>query len=47
MIAYMWIVWDKRSWNKPENTRLRWVLLEDEYDEWRAQYDQRSNSSGG
>ena len=47
MTAYMWIVWDKRSWNKPENTRLRWVLLEDEYDEWRTHYDQRSNSSGG
>lgn len=47
MIAYMWIVWDKRPWNKPENTRLRWIMLEDEYDEWREQYDKRSNSSGG
>lgn len=47
MIAYMWIVWDKRPWNKTENTRLRWVMLEDEYDEWRTHYDQRSNSSGG
>lgn len=47
MIAYMWIIWDKRSWNKPKNTHLRWVCLEDEYDEWRKQYDKRSNSSGG
>jgi hypothetical protein len=45
MIAYCWVVWNKKA--RHENTRLRWVVLEDEYDEWRAQYDQRSNSSGG
>jgi hypothetical protein len=47
MIAYMWIVWDKRLMNFERSTKLHWVLLEDEYDEWRAQYDQHSNSSGG
>lgn len=44
MIAYMWIVWDKRSWKKPENTRMRWVLLEDEYDEWRESFDRWTKS---
>jgi len=37
MIAYMWIVWDKRKDN--QETKLRWVLLEDEYDEWRENYE--------
>lgn len=37
MIAYCWIVWNKRS--KDFNTRCRWVLLEDEYDEWRKHYE--------
>ena len=45
MIAYMWIVWDKRK--KVDSTNLRWVLLKDEYDEWREHYDKCSNSSGG
>lgn len=45
MIAYMWIVWDKRLRFSDNATSLRWVSLEDEYDEWRAHYDQRSNSS--
>jgi hypothetical protein len=47
MIAYMWIVWDRRSSNFDRSTKLHWALLEDEYDEWRTHYDQRSNSSGG
>jgi hypothetical protein len=42
MIAYMWIVWDKRK--QVDSTNLKWVLLEDEYDEWRKKYDQYSNS---
>jgi hypothetical protein len=45
MIAYMWIVWDKRK--RVDSTNLRWVLLEDEYDEWRKNFDQYSNTSGG
>lgn len=45
MIAYCWVVWNKRA--RHQNTRLRWVVLEDEYDEWRLHYDQRSNTSGG
>jgi hypothetical protein len=47
MIAYMWIVWDRRSSNFDRSTKLHWALLEDEYDEWRTHYDQRSNSSRG
>lgn len=45
MIAYMWIVWDKRK--RHDSTNLKWVLLEDEYDEWRKNFDQYSNTSGG
>lgn len=37
MISYIWIVWDKRKDNS--STNLRWVLLEDEYDEWRQNYE--------
>jgi hypothetical protein len=47
MIAYMWIVWDKRPKTRDNETKLRWVILEDEYDEWRKHYDQCSNTSGG
>lgn len=32
MIAYMWIVWNKKSIH--ENTRCHWVLLEDLYNPW-------------
>jgi hypothetical protein len=32
LIAYMWVVWDKKA--KHQNTRMRWATLEDEYDEW-------------
>lgn len=39
MIAYMWIVWDKKA--KYDNTKLQWVCLSEEYDEWRAIYDER------
>jgi hypothetical protein len=44
MIAYMWIVFRKEHKGP---TKLQWVLLEDEYDEWREHYDKCSNSSGG
>jgi hypothetical protein len=37
MIAYMWIVWDKRKPQK--NTKMHWALLENNYDEWRKNYD--------
>jgi hypothetical protein len=37
MIAYAWIIFDKRC--KTKNTELRWVLLENEYDEWREHYE--------
>jgi hypothetical protein len=39
MIAYCWVIWDKRSPNLEHTTKLRWVLLEDEYDEWRKVYN--------
>lgn len=38
MIAYAWIVFNKKA--KHENTKLQWVLLKDEYNEWRKSYDQ-------
>ena len=37
MIAYAWFIWDKK--HPPGLTKMRWALLEDEYDEWRLQYD--------
>ena len=37
MIAYCWVVWNKNS--KHKNTKCHWVLLEDEYDEWRVHYE--------
>lgn len=43
MIAYCWVIFRKEHMG---STNLKWVLLEDEYDEWRTHYDQRSNSSG-
>ena len=41
MIAYMWIVFRKEHIGP---TNLKWVLLEDEYDEWRELYDKCSNT---
>ena len=37
MIAYAWIIFDKKS--KNENTKITWVTLGDQYDEWRKHYD--------
>jgi hypothetical protein len=39
MIAYMWIIWDRRLMNLARPTKLHWVLLENEYDKWKANYD--------
>ena len=44
MISYIWIIFRK---NYIGPTNLRWVLLEDEYDEWRSHYDQCNNPSSG
>jgi len=44
MIAYCWIIFRK---GHEGQTNLRWVLLENEYDEWRTRYDQYNNSSRG
>lgn len=43
MIAYCWVVF-KRDHKGPTN--LKWVSLEEEYDEWREHYDKCSNSGG-
>jgi hypothetical protein len=37
MIAYCWVVWDKTV--ESTRTELKWILLEDEYDEWRLKYE--------
>lgn len=37
MIAYCWVVWNKEATH--DNTKMNWVLLKDEYDEWRAHYE--------
>lgn len=36
MIAYAWFIWETNADNK--NTKLKWVLLRDEYDEWLKNY---------
>lgn len=41
MIAYAWIIWDKNVAH--ENTKLHWVSLAEEYDEWRQLYDERNS----
>lgn len=37
MISYAWFIWDRRENNK-RDTKLDWVLLRDEYDEWYQNY---------
>jgi hypothetical protein len=36
MIAYMWIIFDRKSDHK--ETKLKWVMLRDEYAEWLENY---------
>lgn len=38
MMAYMWIVWRKNS----EQTNLHWASLEENYPEWREQYEKNA-----
>jgi hypothetical protein len=38
MIAYCWVVFDKRR--QKDTTKMHWVMLEDEYDEWRKHYEE-------
>ncbi len=40
MIAYCWVVFRK---DHVGPTNLRWVLLDEEYDEWRSHYDKALN----
>ena len=42
MIAYAWFIWNKKY--PPGLTKMRWAMLEDEYDEWRLNYDKCSNT---
>lgn len=42
MIAYAWIVFDKRTIQT--TTRLKWVLLEKEYDEWKKNYREQKET---
>jgi hypothetical protein len=37
MISYMWIIWDKKTDNK--DTKIKWVSLKEEYEEWRKHYE--------
>ena len=37
MIAYMWIIWSHDVGQS--NTKIKWVSLSEEYDEWRAHYE--------
>ena len=37
MIAYAWFIWDKSEQNG--KTKIDWVLLRDEYDEWHENYE--------
>lgn len=41
MICYAWVVWrkDKNTNILPGTTNVKWVKLEDLYDEWRVNYD--------
>lgn len=38
MISYMWIIWNKKATH--QNTKLQWILLKDEYDEWKKHYEE-------
>lgn len=37
MISYAWFIWDQREINK-KDTKLDWIMLRDEYDEWHQNY---------
>lgn len=39
MICYMWIIFDKREESK--TTKLTWVSMSEEYNEWRKLYESR------
>lgn len=41
MIAYCWVIFRKEHFGP---TNLKWVVLEDEYDEWRQHYDKAVNN---
>jgi hypothetical protein len=45
MICYCWVVFRKDKTDGPTN--VRWVLLSDEYDEWRKIYDDKCGDTCG
>ena len=42
MIAYAWVIFEKNP--KHEDTKLNWVMLRDEYDEWLGTYSKWNES---
>lgn len=40
MVAYMWVVWSKED----AVPSIKWVSMDQEYNEWREHYETRSNS---
>ena len=40
MVAYMWVIWSKTD----DVPSLKWVSMDQEYNEWREHYEARSNS---
>lgn len=42
MIAYCWIVFRKNKIH--ENTKLHWVVLSEEYEEWKKHYEEKNES---
>lgn len=39
MICYCWVIWDKKT---SSDTAIKWILLEEEYDAWRENYEERN-----
>jgi hypothetical protein len=39
MIAYAWFIWNRGA----DDTRVKWVSMDKEYDEWRKHYEARNN----
>jgi hypothetical protein len=39
MVAYVWFVWEKGS----EHSRVKWVCMNEEYEEWRTHYEARNH----
>jgi hypothetical protein len=42
MICYMWIIWSKTTPNSA-GTQVKWVCMDEEYNEWRSHYESGNN----